>query len=248
MRISGESFLERVFAILEAAAAAPTGLTLAALTDRVGLPKPTVFRILRSLVALGYLEEAEAGGYQVAPRLFSLVPPGNDDFLRACYLPVVQSLHDRLDETINLGRMEGLRVRYVHILESTQPLRWSPDERVWDEALRTALGRAMVAYWAPEALDDLLPSLMERAGYGEVDRIRSELAQTRERGWAEESEENCAGVCCIAVPLLRKGECVAAISVSVPQIRTIGGGRDRIIEELLEAASGAVAQAEALQE
>lgn len=242
MRVSGESFLARVFAVLEAASAEPAGLSLARATARVGLPKPTVLRILRSLVSLGYLEE-DGGVYRVSARLFSLLPPGDDDFLRACYLPLLQGLHDRLDETVNLGRMEGLRVRYVHILESTQPLRWSPDERVWDEALRTALGRAMVAHWAPEVAEDLLPSLLERSGYGDSRALRRELAKTRRRGWAEESEENCAGVCCFAVPLIRKGSAVAAVSVSVPQIRAAGGGRDRIIGALLdtsrEASSGA---------
>ncbi|MGE9290226.1 MAG: IclR family transcriptional regulator [Puniceicoccales bacterium] len=233
--MSGESYLERVFAVLEVASAHPSGLSLAQVTKAVEFPKPTVLRILRSLVSLGYLMGSEDGGYRISGKLFSLLPPSDDDFLRSTFLPVLQEVHDELNETVNLGRMEGLRVRYLHILESTQPLRWIPDERLWDEALRTALGRAMVAHWAAEEREDLLPSLLERSGYSRTGAIVQELERTRERGWAEESEESCAGVCCFAVPLFRSGEVVAALSVSTPQIRTIDGGRDRILDVLLEA-------------
>ena len=65
--------LVKALAVLEATAAEPAGRTLAALSQEVGLPKPTTHRILKTLLSLGYLEQTATGVYRQTPRVQRLV-------------------------------------------------------------------------------------------------------------------------------------------------------------------------------
>ena len=48
-----------------------------------------------------------------------------------------------------------------------------------------------------------------------MDSFKAELAQTKNRGYGLEVQENSIGLQCVAVPILNlNGECIAAISVS----------------------------------
>ncbi len=48
---------------------------------------------------------------------------------------------------------------------------------------------------------------------------RSRSRRRRRQGWAEDREENEAGVVCYGVPLLRDERPVAALSVTLPLVR-----------------------------
>jgi DNA-binding IclR family transcriptional regulator len=49
--------VSRAFAVLETLATAPGGLRLQELSRRVGLHKATAFRLVRTLVQLGYVKQ-----------------------------------------------------------------------------------------------------------------------------------------------------------------------------------------------
>ena len=49
----------RAFSILEVVAGNPAGISLADLSRSVGLHKSTAFRMLRTMAALGYVEQTE---------------------------------------------------------------------------------------------------------------------------------------------------------------------------------------------
>ena len=213
-------------------------LSLHALTERSGLPKPTVYRILRSLCALGYAEPLRgASAYRVTGKVYELIPVDADGWLRERVLPEMEALHAELNETVNLACLDGFKVRYVRILESTQPLRCVPDDRSHDEVLRTALGRAVAAYLPEEEMREKVPRLCELAGYADVAAMFGELQQTRRRGWAMESEQGCPGVDCIAVPLLEEGTPYAGVSVSVPSVRMERPLRNRLVKRLKQLAA-----------
>ena len=239
MKENREIYLERVFVVLKAVSDAAEPLRLQEVAQRIDLPKPTVHRILKSLLQLGYLENgATPRTYRGSSKLLELVPVDTDAWLREHAEPTMKRLHTSLNETINLGCVEGERIRYVQILESTQSLRWTPDDRMYDQLLSTALVRAIAAWWKSSELDAQLEQLARRAGYADLAPIREEITLARERGWAWESEQNCAGVDCVAVALLDSGSPFAGISVSVPSVRMDGERREGIACALMaEAAS-----------
>jgi DNA-binding IclR family transcriptional regulator len=213
--------LDKAFSILEVLARTGRKLSLAELAEEGRLPKPTVHRILRSLRDLGYVDQdARGGSYELSARLSSLRAYGRDEQLRSKALPLMQRLHVAFNETVNLGLLEGIYVRYAHVIETTQALRWIVKPGARDHFHTTALGRAIVAHLPDEQQARLVTKACATVPSRERKSFRmqlqKELAATRARGCALEEEETVAGVACVAVPLSTLGEPLAAVSVSVP--------------------------------
>lgn len=224
--------LDKAFSVLEVLARTGRELTLAELAEEGRLPKPTVHRILRSLRDLGYVEQADRRGtYRLSGRLSSLRAYARDETVRTKALPIMARLQEEFDETVNLGMLEGVFVRYVHVLETSQALRWIVKPGARDHFHTTALGRAIVAS-LPETTQDRLVTKATSRGTLRA-RLRQELSITRVRGCAIEEEETVAGVACVAVPLDWLGEPLAAISVSVPVHRFPAARRTALIGYLL---------------
>lgn len=220
--------LDKAFSVLEVLARAGRSLTLAELGVESRLPKPTVYRILLSLRNLGYVEQSDRrGAYRLSPRLESLQTHGRDQALRAKAAPWMERLRREFNETVNLGILEGVFVRYVAVAETTQALRWIVKPGARDPFATTALGRAVVA-WLPEGQQArLVAKSLAGAGRRRERRaaLERELAATRARGYALEEEETVAGVACVAVSLAALGEPLAALSISVPVNRFPAGRR-----------------------
>lgn len=226
--------LDKAFSILEVLARTGRGLTLAELAEEGRMPKPTVHRILRSLRDLGYVEQSDRRGiYQISDRLGSLRTHGRDEAVRAKARPVMERLQADFDETVNLGLLEGAFVRYVHVLETSQALRWIVKPGARDPFHTTALGRAVVAQLPEEQQRRLVVKAAPRGA--RRTRLRQELAATRVRGYGLEEEETVAGVACVALSLGWLGEPLAAISVAVPVHRCPPRQRAALVAALLQA-------------
>ena len=90
-RPSGVGVLDRAAAVLDAVEAGARTFTDVA--RATGLPRPTAHRLLRALVALGFLSQTEGRGYGPGPRLLRLAASA----LRE--LPLRELAHPALDRT-----------------------------------------------------------------------------------------------------------------------------------------------------
>jgi DNA-binding IclR family transcriptional regulator len=233
--------LDKTFTILEVMARTGRALSLAELAEECRMPKPTVYRILRSLRDLGYVEQLDRGGeYRLSDRLASLREYGRDEAVRDKALPLMQELHAEFDETVNLGLLEGTYIRYAHVIETTQALRWIVKPGARDLFHTTALGRAIVANLPAEQQSRLLTKVCAtmpvRGRTLARAKLEKELAITRERGYAIEEQETVEGVACVATPLNPWGEPLAAVSVSVPVHRFPAEQRAALIRAMQHAA------------
>ena len=240
--------IDKTFSILEVLARSGRQLTLAGLAEESRLPKPTVYRILRSLRDLGYVEQLDRGGvYALSARLNSLVEYGRDEAVRKKANPWMTELHEQFDETVNLGLLEGIYIRYAHVIETTQALRWIVKPGARDMFHTTALGRAIVAHLPGDQQGRLVgkvcATLPSRGRSAIRTKLEQELAATRARGYALEEEETVAGVACVAASLTSLGEPLAAVSVSVPIHRFPASQRASLIAALLQTGQRAMAHA-----
>ena len=236
----GVEVIEKTFRVVEALAGAGVPLALADVTQRVRLPKPTVYRILRSLLDLGYVAQEDGGGrYLTTPRLAQLGRSGERDELKRLAVPLMRRLHERFDETVNLGVLDGDHVAYAHIIETNQGLRLQVRPEARDPFWSTALGRAMVSHLPDAERDALVAGAELKPRTAKTVRskaaLRRILDESRARGWAIDDEENDAGVVCFAVPLLEAGRPLAAISVTLPKDR-LDAARQRDIVAMLRSA------------
>jgi DNA-binding IclR family transcriptional regulator len=216
--------LEKSFAVLEAMSGLDRAASLKDVGDLTGLPKPTLYRILQTLSELGYVGQDRARSrYRLTPRLLWLAQSTSQDEVRERALPLMEALHKRFNETVNLGVLQGREVHYVHVIDTTQNLRWQVRPGGSDPFHSTALGRAIVAELPDARRAELVGRVKFEqrtpftvAGPAELARI---LDETRVRGIAIDDEENDLGVVCLGVPFINKAGAAAAISVSVPKGR-----------------------------
>ncbi|MBO6637872.1 MAG: IclR family transcriptional regulator [Roseitalea sp.] len=231
--------VEKTFLVLEAMSELGRSATLQELTETTGLPKATLYRILQTLAKLGYVDQDQARSrYGLTLRMYELGRGDGYEDLRQQALPVMELLHQRFNETVNLGILQGTHIIYVHYIETTRSVRWQVRPGVRDPFHCTALGRAIAAFLPETRQRKLLDAmtLVQRTPLSPVDRatVEAVLEETAERGWAQDDEENDAGVVCFGVPLIDDGMPVAGISISVVKSRLTPELREEIISAMEE--------------
>ncbi|MDM8084804.1 IclR family transcriptional regulator [Cellulomonas cellasea] len=228
--------VDRALLVLQALARAGSrGLTLADLASSLGLHKTTVHRALQALRFRGFAtQDAATGHYVLGPSATLLA----DDFLSDENLPLMLhpalvALSGAVDELVHLGVLSGSHVVYLDKVEPERSVRvWSAVGRR-SPAVRTALGRALLAYRGTDraalagyarADEDAGQAPGHAAAGGAAQAQIAEAAwaaieAARTRGYATEREENEPGISCVAVPLLRSGAAIAAVSLTAPAER-----------------------------
>lgn len=216
--------VDRALVVLdELARAGAQGRTLAELAAALGLHKSTVHRTLAALRHRRFaVQDQTSGAYALGPAAVRL----GEAFLGAENLPVL--LHPALvalcaatDELVHLGVLDGTSVVYLDKVEPERSVRvWSAVGRRI-AAVRTALGRAILASRGTDRsmLAAYVAAATDEPSEADLDRVWSELERASSRGYATEHEENEPGISCVAVPLLRAGNPVAAVSVTAPAER-----------------------------
>ncbi|MBM3736836.1 MAG: IclR family transcriptional regulator [Acidobacteria bacterium] len=229
--------LRSTFQILGELSIAGT-LNLNDLVVRTGLPKSTVFRILRSLSQLGYVLRNESQRtYWLSPKFGDLSHAGAwSEPLRRAARPHMLKLRDLSGETVNLGLLDLDRVMYIEVVPSVHPLRLCERPGGWEYLHASALGKAMLAYCSPEFIDSMLdsrelPALTPKTVTAAA-QLRAQLAEVRRSGYALDEEETTLLGNCVGVPLFDSaGAVVAALSISGPTSR-FNPREDNIIRAL----------------
>jgi len=216
-----------------------TGLTLKEIAEQTEAPKSSAHRILTNLVHHGYIDhEKETGKYRGAFKLASLGSEVLGHFdLRVHMRPHLVALHKATGLTCNLAIRSGNVGTYIDRLES--PLYGI---RLFSNVGQTfplhggGLGKALLAYSAPEEINEILSRPLERYTPNTItDRagLKRELERIRERGYALDREEVIRGVMCIATAILGPGgRCAGAISATFPAYAAEERDMERDIQAL----------------
>ncbi len=233
---------ERCFAILEYAAASGHPLTPIEISEALGLPRPSAYRLIDTLERLGFLSrQGSTRRISIGPRLTDLA----FQVLRASvqYGPrrlILASLVRSIGETGNIGTLDRDEIVYLDRVEADHwPLRlqFKIGSRV--PLYCTAIGKLFLALLPQERAKTLLDSLqlVPFTEHTIVDRqaLEVELQRIRQEGIALDREEYIAGVVCIAAPILnKKSEIQAAVAIQAPAARMSVeqalGYRDLLIE------------------
>jgi IclR family acetate operon transcriptional repressor len=189
--------IERVFELLEVMADAGGRIGLSELAERSGVPKPTVHRLMRTLVPLGYVRQEPSRDYALGPRLARLVDVSTQ-LLGEWATPHLAKVVEQVGESANLSMLDGLYV--MDVSQVAGRLAQLPAERVTAIVEQTGLPRFTSA-----TITD--PAALHR-----------ELMSIRGHGYATDDEEQELGVRCVAVAL--PGTPVrAAVSIAAPLTR-----------------------------
>lgn len=211
--------------VLELFMDARHGLTAPEVVQRTGLPRTTVHELLTTLAERRYLRrEDSTATYHLGLSVFRLGNAFAERLdLHSVGVRVAQSVARDCDETVHVGILEGLDVVYVCKVDSTQSVRMVSRMGGRVPASCTAVGKALLAH-LPEAerrriVRKGLAKLTSRS-ITEPHVLANQLDQIRAAGVAFEAGESNPDVSCVAAPVRdHSGTVVAALSISVPDMR-----------------------------
>ena len=235
---AGVQSVERVFELLELIADAGGAVTLSELSASTELPLPTIHRLLRTLVALGYARQLPNRRYALGPRLIRLGEGANKQ-LGSLALPQLKKLVDELGETSNMAVLDSDMVVYIAQVPSQHSMRMFTEvgRRVHTHA--TGVGKAILA----QLPDDKVRHIVARSGMpaatdksiGTIDDLLAELELIRKRGYSIDEQEQELGVRCFAIAV-PDAPTPTAISVSGPISRVDDSFAKRAVPLLRSAA------------
>ncbi len=216
--------LDRALSILAVLARAD-GLTLTELAQAAGQSAPTVYRVLTTYQAHGFVElEPETQCWHVGAGAFRT----GSAFLRRTALVdrargPMQALMRESGETANLGVQHRGEVLFLTQVETHEAIRafFPPGTR--GPMHVSGIGKALLAHTDAARLAEVTSGGMERftpASLTALDALERDLALTRARGYAIDNEERTEGMRCIAAPIFNAhGEAIAGLSISGPVFR-----------------------------
>ena len=207
------------------------------LSDALGVPKSSLYALLRTLVNHDWVRTDATGtlyGIGIRALLAGTSYLDTDPYVRLVQ-PYLDELRAELNETVHFGRLAGPDIVYLATKESGHSLR--PYSRVGRQlpAYCTALGKSLLADRSPEEQERHLPEHLEAVTPKTItDRavLAAELATSREDGYAVDREENTLGVQCYAVALHYGKPATDALSCSVPLSRLTPEHEARVLEML----------------
>lgn len=243
-RTRGVQSVERAFELVEIIANAGGEITLSGLAAAAELPLPTIHRLLRTLLTLGYVRQLPSRRYALGARLIFL---GDQASLQigAGTRPELQHLVSELGETANMAMLDQQMVVYVAQVPSPHAMRMFTEVGRRAHLHDTGVGKAILATLD----DDTIGRLIDGAGmptptvnsHRDLDSVLADVRRIRQRGYAIDDQEQELGVRCYAVAV-PDAVTPMAISVSGPLTRVDPAFGDRAVP-LLQAAAVRIARA-----
>jgi len=198
-------------------------LNLTEIVAATQLNKSTVFRLVATLVMLGYLERVPTTrsyrpGLKVLQLGFTAL---NGLELAQTAQPYLKSLSDKTGETTNMAIRDGTEIIYVARNATRQIIGVNVQRGSRAPAYCTSMGKAQLIDLSREELFILLgegPYLKQGPNtITSLDALEAELGQIRQHGYAINDEELAFGLRSVAAPIRNsEGKVVAAINISFP--------------------------------
>ncbi|RCW46071.1 IclR family transcriptional regulator [Halopolyspora algeriensis] len=217
------SMVERMTLILDAFDGPLTRLTLEGVARRTHLPRSTAHRILDQLVKLQWLEHTSFG-YSLGRRALSLggLDNGHGE-IRAAAATFLHDLQMRTGMVVQLATLDGPEVFYLDKVGGRFAA--SVPSRVGGRAPAhsTALGKAMLAWLAPEEVDTLLGTAVARLTtrtISDLGLLHQELDRIRRRGGLAFERGECIPTIACAAAAVRGSEGPLAGISLVGQVNT----------------------------
>ncbi|WP_422823925.1 IclR family transcriptional regulator [Variovorax robiniae] len=216
----------RLFALLETIAAKDQSYSLQGLVEEMGLPKPTLHRMLQQLEGAGLLQrEGDGRHYGMGTRLRRLAENLlMNDSLHGARHAVLRRLVEEVGESCNLTALSGGEVVYLDRVETAAPLRFylHPGSRVPVHC--SASGKVFLAQMNPAQRRRLLANVPLEAytprTLTTLPDIEAEIERVQKDGHAFDNEEFLPGLLCIAALVPNpQGPSNLCLAVQAPVMR-----------------------------
>lgn len=222
--IVGTQTIVRALAVLRVLRETPREVGISEFAKKLSVSTSTIHRIVRALVAEGYVvQNVETERYGLGRAAFLLGRAAERNLGFDAIQPMLERLSEVTGESVNLVVREGGEGLVVLRVESKQPLRFAQPAGTRIPLHCTSTGKVLLAFSEDTGA--------EVAGLGKLERLTSatitsrrallrDVEKVRVRGYSVNRGERFPGVCGIAAPVFDKQQRgIAAIAVQGPAIR-----------------------------
>ena len=202
----------------------PSGARLIDLTNRSGLSRPTVHRILSTLTMEKFVERTSNRKYRLSSVIYELglnAPSPVGDPVK--FRPIVQELADICGDTVYLAMRTGDFTHYLLRCEGAYPIRTHVVAA--NQTLHLVSGhsgRALLASMPEDEAEDIITRASRNPDlFGEAtpDSFRDEVYNVREKGYGWARDVTFIGVAGLTIPVPNpRGSAYLALTISsIPQ-------------------------------
>jgi DNA-binding IclR family transcriptional regulator len=154
----------------------------AELAQRTGLTRPTVSRLINTLLQLGYVRRGRDGRYRLSTHVLRLAYPVLAQLrIRQLAHPLMREFAEQVRGTVSIGTFDDVELVYIETVRTTDAADFVPDIGLHLSLVQSAMGRALMSMLSDtEAL-----ALLDRV------RIASPALWDRYQDVAQHSIEQC---------------------------------------------------------
>lgn len=199
--------LEKGIAVLEYLSLYTMGKTLQEIKSELDISQTTAYRILNTLVRLGYLiYNEDTKHYKLSRKLLTLgFRSLNEHNLLEIVLPHLRNLRDQVKETACFGVLGDQKGIFIEQAQGHHTFRFVLSPGKPFELHCSAPGKAIMAY-LPNTVRDYYLAQMEFTRYNArtittPEAYMEELDKVRRQGYAMDNEEELSGVVCVGTPI-----------------------------------------------
>lgn len=212
-------------------------LRVSQVAEELHIARSTAHRLLTMLVYRDFAVRSEDHTYRPGPAMSAPQLRGRPlQQLRRLLQPYMESLSERVSETVNLMVRVGGQTRFLASVESVQLLHVGDRQGTILPAWRSSGGKALLAELSEPQLIEVLRS--EAGASPEISKkeradLFTELRSVRRQGYAVNNEATETGVCAVGMCVRQPdGAAVAALSISVPSVRYTDARAKLFVREL----------------
>lgn len=240
--VAGTALLGKACDIIEIIGKSPGLIGQAGLSERTGIPRATLYRILAALIARGLIRpDPVTQNYTLGFNFLELAQNAwSSSDLASIASVELRRLRDLTGETSYLAVQEGHHVLALGRFESAHDRRSNARLGVLKPMHCTSQGKSILAHLGEAQLESVLSGELQSFTANTIcnaAQLKAHLAIVRARGYAIDDEEIVPGTRCVGAAILDDGgRPLAAISVAGPTFRMSPERAEQLGMELADAA------------
>ena len=240
--MAGVQSIERAFTVLRELSLGPAGVT--EISERVGLPKSTVSRLLSALESEGAVAQRVTGSdYELGAGLAALADAANNDAnMAAVVRPFLIELSEATGESAGFVVRSGRNVYWVDNVEQVASAVHVQDRTGFYAPMHSIpAGLALLAHLPADEIESYLAQPLERVNQrtiADVATLRAHLQHIQRDGLVWSVDDLGDGITALDVPFRgASGQFEGALFVNAPSFRfPAEGDKDRVEALVVDAA------------
>ena len=196
--------------------------SVSSLVNKTGLPKSTISNILTTFCVNGFLEKQANGKYGIGKKVLALThiyktQVGNQSWIKN----ILNNLSHLCDETIYYAVPYDENIIYLDAISSKDYI-INSIHGVVAPMHCTGLGKAILAFLRDDEIKIIASKPMKKYTESTItdeSKLLEELKHIKTCGYSIDNMEHEYGIKCVAVPILKSGIAIGAISISGPSLR-----------------------------